>query len=73
MGSGALSGKMLLVRTIEIIEFMLILGQVRLSTGELCTAWVKIGKKTPLQIIFNNSRSSIKPGSAPDPNFVLQS
>ena len=30
-------------------------------------------KKTPLQIIFNNSRSSIKPGSAPDPNFVLQS
>ena len=50
---------------------MLILGQVRLSTGELCTAWVKIGKKTPLQIIFNNSRSRNKPGSALDPNVFF--
>ncbi len=32
-GSGALSGKMLLVRIVVIIKLMLILGQVRLSKG----------------------------------------
>ncbi len=33
IGYGALSGKMLLVRIVEKIKLMLILGQVRLSEG----------------------------------------
>ena len=33
VGSGALSGKMLLVRIIKIIKLMLILSQVRLDKG----------------------------------------
>ena len=36
--SGALPGKMLLVRSIENNKLMLILGQVRLSKGKLCPA-----------------------------------
>ena len=44
---------------------MLILVQVWLSKG-----WLEIGKTFP-QIIFNNPRSSIKPGSAPDPYICL--
>ena len=41
-GSGALPGKMLLVRIIEIINLMFILGQVRLINGWLCPAGVGI-------------------------------
>ncbi len=68
------------------IKFLLVSGQARLSKGLLCTAglekWLgydsidlsppqglQIGQ--PPQIIFNNSRSSIKPESAPDPNNLL--
>ena len=32
---------------------------------------LEIGKKTYPQIIFNNPRSSINPGSVPDPNFIM--
>ncbi len=79
IGSDALSGKMLLKRIVEMIKLRLILGQNRLSKYELCPAGLgkELGqypptgarnrKKTTLQIIFNNPRSSIKPGSAPDP------
>ena len=38
IGSDALSGKMLLVRSIENNKLMLTLGQVRLSKGKLCPA-----------------------------------
>ena len=31
---------------------------------------LEIGKTSP-QIIINNPRSSIKPGSAPDPTFLI--
>ncbi len=32
--------------------------------------WLEIGKKTPPQITFNNTRSSIKLGSTPDPHNI---
>ena len=38
-------------------------------TGLDPPAGVKKGK-TPPQIIFNNPRSSIKPGIVPDPNYL---
>ncbi len=39
------------------------------STGLEPPAGLETGE-TPPQIIFNNPRSSIKPGSAPDPTFL---
>ena len=43
IGSGALSGKMLLLRIIENNKLMIILGQVRLSEGWLCPAGLGTG------------------------------
>ncbi len=39
-GSGALSGKRLLVRIIENNKLILISGKIRLIKGYLCTAWL---------------------------------
>ena len=44
---------------------MLILGQVCLNEGQLFPE--EVGKKNTSQVYFNNPRSSILPGSAPDP------
>ena len=55
---------MLLVR---IIENIIILGQVRLSKGQCLPQGLEIGKILPP---ITNPRSSIKPGSAPDPNVI---
>ncbi len=58
---------------------MLILGQVSLIKGYLCPAGMEKGKNCApqelekgknLKQIFNNSRSSIKSGSVPDPNIL---
>ncbi len=53
---------------------MLILAQVRLSKGKLCPAGLGNGldqglENTPSNYSYN-LRSSIKPGSAPDPKFL---
>ena len=78
---------MLLVRIIENKQLMLIFGQVRLSRGHLCPAALRkrlckcpVGLeppagarlgKTTLQLIFNDLRSSILPGSAPDQKLLM--
>ena len=60
------------------MKLMLILDKVRLIKGQLCP--VELEKVLGLKqenispkLIFNNARSSIKPGSAPDPKLGTDS
>ncbi len=79
IGSGALSGKMLLVSIVENHKIDDYLDQVRLSKGQLfpaglgkglgqCPAGFRNRKNTPLY--FNNPRSNIKPKSVPKKSLI---
>ncbi len=80
IGSVALSGKMLLVRIVENDKIDAHLGQVKLRKGIMIGPFkaraprrCQKREKKPTKRIFNNPRSSIKPGSAPDQNiFFMQ-
>ncbi len=62
MGSGALPGKMFLVRIIENDKIYAYFWSDQVAR--------KRRKKT--RLILNNPRFIIKPGSAPDPKIVLK-
>ena len=67
IGSGALNGKMLLVK---IENDMLILGQSLVLPHRFRLAWARNGEKTFSKLIFNNPRSSILPLSALDARYL---
>ncbi len=70
-GYGALLVILLLVRVIEKIKLIVkisfaLQGQEGIPPDKSPAQGLEIGK-VPLQLIFNNPRSSILPGTAPDP------
>ncbi len=84
-GSGALPGKMLLVRILNnnTIDAYSRSCQVKLRFALSCSvrkgphrvgapASARKKKKTPTKLISDNPRSSILPESGPDPNFFLK-